>query len=102
MRRLTVRLRAGLVQSPWVFACGPIPPRDRVPAMRSKRFPAVWSTALALFLLTGIAPWLHGPWAAGRFPALCLAPGAALLLWFAREVWRHPARALAACILGSA
>jgi hypothetical protein len=70
--------------------------------MKPTRSAGVWTAALAFFALTALAPWCRGVWAAARFPALCLAPGAAVLLWFARDLWRHPARALAATILASA
>lgn len=72
--------------------------------MKSARhgFLGIDLAALGLLFLTAVAPWLSGTWAVGRFPALCLSPGLAVLLLFARGIWQHPARALAASLLISA
>jgi hypothetical protein len=53
-------------------------------------------------MATAIAPWLPGPWASGRFFALCIAPGAAVLLLFCPRVFRNTVRAAAAVLLASA
>jgi hypothetical protein len=69
-----------------------IPPGRRRPS----------ALALILFGITAVAPWISGGAAALRFPALCVVPGAAVLLLAAPRIWRRPARAMAAALLGSA
>ncbi len=69
--------------------------------IHTSRAPAALAV-LTLSALTLLAPWLRGPWAALRFPALCLAPGAAVLLWLAPRLRRDPPRAIASALLGSA